>query len=59
MVWYLINDGILVPQRDMKMTLIDNTPLMQDYLVTETGWNLIDRLRDAQPVPLYRAAAIG
>jgi hypothetical protein len=52
MLWYLIKDGILVPQRDMTMALIDNTPLMQDYLVTEAGWELVAQLRDAQPVPL-------
>ncbi len=52
MLWCLIKDGILVPQRDMTMALIDNTPLMQDYLVTEAGWELVAQLRDAQPVPL-------
>jgi hypothetical protein len=52
MLWYLIKDGILVPQRDMTMAFIDNTPLMQDYLVTEAGWELVAQLRDAQPVPL-------
>ena len=52
MLWYLIKDGTLVPQRDIKTALIDNTPLMQDYLVTEAGWELVAQLRDAQPVPL-------
>jgi hypothetical protein len=36
----------------MTMALIDNTPLMQDYLVTEAVWELVAQLRDAQPVPL-------
>jgi hypothetical protein len=52
MVWYLIQDGILVSQWDMTMALTDNTPLMQDYLVTEAGWELVAQLRDAQGVPL-------
>jgi hypothetical protein len=52
MVWYLIQDGILVSQWDMTMALTDNTPLMQDYLVTEAGWKLVAQLRDAQGVPL-------
>lgn len=52
MLSYLISDGILVPQRDMKTALMDGTPLMQDYLVTEAGWELVAQLRDAQPVPL-------
>lgn len=39
MLWYLIKDGILVPQRDLTMTLIEGTPMMQDYLVTEAAGN--------------------
>jgi hypothetical protein len=61
LLWYLIEDGILVPQQEATQSsgqevtrvLLDNNPLrQQDYLVTETGWDLIAQLRDAQPVPL-------
>lgn len=61
MLWYLIEDGILVPQQDVTQrsqeevmrTFLNNSPLkQQDYVVTEAGWDLIAQLRDAQPVPL-------
>lgn len=52
MLWYLIKDGMLVPQRDMTPSLIDNVPLMQDYLVTDACWELVAQLREAQPLPL-------
>jgi hypothetical protein len=52
MFWYLIDDGMLLPLRDMTTALLDGVPLMQDYLVTDAGWQLVDQLREAQPVPL-------
>jgi hypothetical protein len=52
MFWYLIKDQILVPMNDMSASLIGDTPLMQDYLVTDAGWDLIDQLREAQPIPM-------
>jgi hypothetical protein len=36
----------------MTTALLDGVPLMQDYLVTDAGWQLVDQLREAQPVPL-------
>ena len=55
LLWHLIEDGILVPQRVVTTMVLDdmNSPLrQQDYLVTEAGWELVTQLRDAQPVPL-------
>jgi HNH endonuclease len=50
MLWYLLNDGILVPMRNISMALFDGQPMMQDYRVTDAGWELVAQLRDAQPV---------
>jgi hypothetical protein len=50
--WYLIKDGMLVPQRDMTQSLMDDVPMMQDYRVTDRCWELVAQLRDAQPVSL-------
>jgi hypothetical protein len=55
MLWYLIKDDMLIPMRDVSTALLDGQPLMQDYRVTDAGWELVAQLRDAQPVPLQDA----
>jgi hypothetical protein len=52
LLWYLIADGILVPLNDMTPMLADNVPIMQNYFVTDEGWELVARLRAGEPIPL-------